>query len=61
MTTQQQQRLIEISSVFGVQDTEGFYLSVVAIANVLIASIEYRLITKTWRRYREKRKPHRLS
>ncbi|WP_414445250.1 hypothetical protein [Burkholderia sp. 22PA0106] len=56
MTTSQQQRLLEISETFGARDPEGFYLSVVAVINLMLAAIEYSLIGTLWRRYLEKRR-----
>jgi len=56
MTTSQQQCLLEISEKFGVSDPEGFYLSVVAVVNLMLAAIEYWLMGKLWRRYLEKRR-----
>lgn len=38
MTTDQQQRLLELSSKFEVTDSEAFYLSVVVAFNLLLAS-----------------------
>ncbi|WP_028232335.1 hypothetical protein [Paraburkholderia mimosarum] len=48
MTTDQQQRLLELSSRFGVSDSETFYLAVVAVINLLLAALEYLLMMKLW-------------
>jgi hypothetical protein len=54
MTLPQQNYLIVISGKFGVRDYEGFYLSAVAIVNLIVAAFEYVTIMKLWHRYRTK-------
>lgn len=56
MPMAQQRYLIAISETFGVNDYEGFYLSAVAVVNLIVAAIEYTLIMKLWRHYRAKHK-----
>jgi hypothetical protein len=54
ITVDQQQRLIDIAAIFGVVDTEGFYLSVVTIVNLLAAATEYWVIMAVYRGYSRK-------
>ncbi|MFD1554475.1 hypothetical protein ACFSHT_02385 [Paraburkholderia silviterrae] len=56
MPVNQQHYLIAISQMFGVRDYDGFYLSAVALVNLIVASIEYALIMKVWKYVSVRRK-----
>ena len=51
MTLQQQHYLIVISEWFGVDNYELFYIGTMAVIDLIVAVIAYRLLARLWRNY----------
>ncbi|QGZ60728.1 hypothetical protein [Paraburkholderia acidisoli] len=52
MTTAQQHALIAISTTFGIEDFELFYIVAMIVIDLIVASLVYRAIVGLWLRYR---------